>query len=912
MSGTQQDALDAAVNALAALVRMGADFKNQSLTKESIQEKVDMAVNFARSEGHAVEDLDLELLVGTVEMQFVISQPEAKRLDGQDINHIPWLAQKKSQIFTKHGFWDNYRRLLETRIAEIPRTRLDEVTDMILDGLEDPARPGQWDRRGLVMGSVQSGKTNNYIGLLCKAADAGYKLIVVLAGGHNDLRAQTQFRVDEAMVGRDTRQGLKSTVTVGVGLELEHKPVMSLTSATDDGEFHSNTAASVGFDFGNLELPTILVVKKHHQVLANLYDWIQANAHKPHGYERVPDIPLLLLDDEADYASIDTNSQTDEDASPTATNRQIRRILHLFDQSAYVGYTATPFANILIDRDRTDDVFGDDLFPRDFLIALEPPENYVGPERVFGLTSQGDTDEPPRMPLVSDVLDANEWIPPTHKSDVVVQEESFPDSLKRAIASFVLSCAARRLRGQGNKHNSMLVHVTPFKDPQRQVRDQVANNLAELKNHILYDNKPGHPTMEMLRAIWNEDFLPAMTELEEQQIDGAGPHRFDEVESELAAAVAAIDVRVLNGDSADGLDYFDHPEGLSVIVIGGQKLSRGLTLEGLSVSYYLRATRIYDTLMQMGRWFGYRPGYLDLCRMYTTPTISTYYRNITQAVRDLLDDLEIMARQNATPKDFGLRLRMSPGMLVTGDAKMQHGTRQRLTFSGMRPEATSFEAATERRSQARERLEQLLLRLGQHHGKTNSGDYFWHEVSADDVVSFFTGLDEDGLYANARSALPKYLAQFIEEKAEGGLLTDWDILLKSSSATDARQETIASIDVGLSKRQHGGSKNLDFYAPKSIIGSQDEAFNLTEDQLAEASALAGPDTKTGAYGAYYRRVRKPTNGLLILYLLDSHGIKNGEHIEPGPPFTSFAVSFPQIEGDKGVDYTVNTVYLEGD
>ena len=238
------------------------------------------------------------------------------------------------------------------------------------------------------------------------------------------------------------------------------------------------------------------------------------------------------------------------------------------------------------------------------------------------------------MPLVSDVLDADEWIPPTHRADVVVKEELFPDSLERAIASFVLSCAARRLRGQGNKHNSMLVHVTPFKNPQRQVRDQVANRLGHLKNHILYENNPGNPTMEMLRAIWNEDFLPAMTELEEQQIDGAGPHRFDEVESELAAAVGAIDVRVLNGDSSDGLDYFDHPEGLSVIVIGGAKLSRGLTLEGLSVSYYLRATRIYDTLMQMGRWFGYRPGYLDLCRMYTTPT-STYYRNITQAV-DLL------------------------------------------------------------------------------------------------------------------------------------------------------------------------------------------------------------------------------------------------------------------------------------
>ena len=191
------------------------------------------------------------------------------------------------------------------------------------------------------------------------------------------------------MVG-ETRQGLKSTATVGVGLELEHKPVMSLTSATDDGEFHSNTAASVGFDFGNLEQPTILVVKKHHQVLANLYDWIQANAHRPPGYERVPDIPLLLLDDEADYASIDTSSQTDETPA-VATNRQIRRILHLFDQSAYVGYTATPFANILIDRDSTMMSLGMICSPH-FLIALEPPENYVGPSE-SSLTSQGDTDE---------------------------------------------------------------------------------------------------------------------------------------------------------------------------------------------------------------------------------------------------------------------------------------------------------------------------------------------------------------------------------------------------------------------------------------------------------------------------------------------------------------------------------------
>ena len=149
---------------------------------------------------------------------------------------------------------------------------------------------------------------------------------------------------------------------------------------------------------------------------------------------------------------------------------------------------------------------------------------------------------------------------------------------------------------------------------------------------------------------------------------------WEEVSSQLPDVVSDIQVRMINGTAKDALDYSEYEgAGLKVIAIGGDKLARGLTLEGLCVSYFLRASRMYDTLMQMGRWFGYRPGYLDLCRLYTTPDLSEWFGHIADAAEELREEFDIMAATGATPREYGLKVQSHPVLMVNLKAKDEVG-----------------------------------------------------------------------------------------------------------------------------------------------------------------------------------------------------------------------------------------------
>jgi len=910
---------DAVASSLEALVRQSADFREQKVTEKTIAGRLEPAKQSAALDGHIFTSEKDQYVIGLVSMCFTIRQDEAIKLTGSDTDHDYWLAEVKAELLVKNGFWDNYRRLLAQRLPVGPLNRLDEITDQILDSLEPPTRPGQWDRRGLVMGQVQSGKTNNYTGLVCKAADAGYKLIVILAGTHNNLRAQTQFRIDEGLTGRDTRSGANSVRATGVGLEHKHGSVLSLTSATDDGDFKETTASAVGFDFGALSMPTVFVVKKNVSVLKNLHKWVDANAFKPKGHERVSGIPLLVIDDEADNASINTkNMEEDADVDPTATNFWIRKLLNSFDQTGYVGYTATPFANIFIDDQSNNEKVGDDLFPRDFLFSIPAPSNYVGPERIFGLPKVDLNEEDnAQIPLLERVTDSSNWIPPTHKSDISIPAELFPASLDRAIKSFVLACAASRARGLGHSHRSMLIHVTPFVDAQKQVRDQVSDRLIRLKNEILYDQDDESGSNAELRKIWEKDFLPASRAVLDCGADTVPLQDFGEIDRLLAATVAGIEVRMVNGSSADALDYFEHPTGLSTIVIGGAKLSRGLTLEGLVVSYYLRSTKMYDTLMQMGRWFGYRPGYLDLCRVYTTDEIIEWYRSIARATNELLDDLGRMQEINATPKDFGLRVRHSPGMMVTAQAKMRSGTNQRVSFAQSRAEVTTFDVEAATRQSCIEELENLIGSLGtpsltDSRGHEVKNAIYWRKVSPELVVRYFDSLSFSKLYTQSKSAVPRYLADYIRSANKNGGLINWTVVLKSNSDKAAFQYQFGSHSVGLAYRKDTGG-SVGTYAIKGLIGSKDEALDLPPDKIeiartaAAKAAVASGKTGTEAYGRFYRAQRPKTNGLLVLYPLTrakKHTVRpDAEKL----PFIGYSLSLPADESAEPVSYVVNTV-----
>ena len=401
---------------------------NQSRTEDDIRataEKVIQAVQLVGTSG----EVDLEQLVSELMHLFSISAEKGTALD--DIHdHYAWLPDKRAKI--KWRFWSRYMTYLERDFGMPPEVvnNLHELTDMVLERLEDPERTGKWDRRGMVVGSVQSGKTANYIGLINKAIDAGYKLVVVLAGLHNNLRSQTQLRVDEGVLGKDTSKNRKldqSEWTLGVGkIPGAVLHIDSLTSSEEQGDFKANIANTITMTLG--DKPLVLVVKKNVKILSPLLKWVRhvaATADPITGKKVIKEVPLLLIDDEADNASInvkDKKGMVDPEESVSAINGRIRELLDAFDKSAYVGYTATPFANIFVNPSAQTDRHGEDIFPRSFIINVKPPSNYVGPARVFGLDGDQDAgiEAHDGLPIVRLLDDYAEAFPPGHKKDHIL------------------------------------------------------------------------------------------------------------------------------------------------------------------------------------------------------------------------------------------------------------------------------------------------------------------------------------------------------------------------------------------------------------------------------------------------------------------------------------------------------------
>ncbi|SET21840.1 Z1 domain-containing protein [Geodermatophilus poikilotrophus] len=894
-------------------------------TEEIIRENAEDVVDLMRKRGGDPPHLDE--LVRHVESLVIIRQdPSSSLVDSKD--HIEWLRDRRAEPVW--NFWDRYRQYLED-VQFQPRQvvlRLDEVTDSILGKLEDPTRDGPWDRRGLVVGQVQSGKTSNYTGLTCKAADAGYKLIVVFAGIHNSLRSQTQLRLDEGFLGSDSQhmtRGDDSQRAIGAGAlpGFGRLKAGTLTTSADNGDFRVAQARKLGLPVG--DYPVLLVVKKHAKIIKYIHDWVTSMHGDPDpatGRLVVRDVPLLVIDDEADNASIDTNKE--ESGTPTAINREIRRLLHAFDKSAYVGYTATPYANIYADPYEDHDDFGEDIFPRSFIESLQPPSNYFGPERVFGLTD----DSRGPIPIHTAIEDSEAWMPVGHKKEWKPREEDFPDSLRNAMLDFLLTCAARRARGQVAVHNSMLIHVTRFQDVQDRVTEQIRSALLFVKDRIRHgDGGSGASILDELEQRWRTGHEPATAWFMAED-DNVVEVSWDAVRTELLPAVERIQIRTMNGNSRDALDYYEHrTTGLSVIAIGGNKLSRGLTLEGLSVSYYLRASRMYDTLMQMGRWFGYRPGYEDLCRLYTTSELRAWYREITLASDELRRELEDMAARGATPIEYGLRVRTSAaGLSVTAANKARRGLRVRLSFSGGNPETTLFGVRQRVLDANREALNALVKSLNANRQASKSrrnGNHLWcGEGVSDAVVAFLDAYRSDPMAWRVR---PDLIAQYMRRCGAAGELSNVTVALISNEANAARAD-ISGIDIGLTTRSlmRDGETRQPLreletdhrYAIRRILSPPDETLDMTEEQTKTALAATIADYErdpgrrkavpTDPSGPALRRVRTPDQALMLLYVLD-----NAEHTQlVSRPMVGFFFSFPHSEHDIAAEYLVNPVWQQ--
>lgn len=632
--------------------------------------------------GHSYPADEIASAIRSLETIFVVEQGPSISLTDRTRPPEWYVGERR-----KPGpFMDRYLQKLEEGNWAVESVRqLRESTARVLEVLDDPARPGPWDWRGLVVGDVQSGKTAHYAGVVNRAADAGYRVIVVLAGMHNVLRLQTQKRLDQDFLGYDTDpKSFSDTgrrIPVGVGRINPRLIVDSLTVSSIGGDFSQKVARQA--NFAPLSQPCLLVVKKQGKVLQNLNQWIK----------RLPDesraAPLLVIDDEADQASVDTGDQPllpdgtfDEDYDPKRINGEIRKLLNAFERSAYVAYTATPFANILMHDERRAQDYGADLFPATFIVSLTPPDDYFGPVAVFGTNDEGDDDS---LPLIRHVDQTGEdWIRDRHDKTLVPRfdgQDSIPPSLERAIDAFLLACASRAARGQGCEHNSMLVHVSRFVDVHQIVHRQVEAYLVNTRALISGGDRE---TINRLHLMWVEDFELTASKLlptvfGRQTVQSS----WQQVLDCLADSSDKIQVILANGKSKNDIDYDSYKEtGRSVIAVGGDKLSRGLTLEGLTVSYFLRIARQYDSLLQMGRWFGYRRGFADVCRLYTTPDMEDWFTHVSTANKELRSEFIHMQQTGATPKEYGLRVEGHSILNVTAPGKQRHATSRQVSFAG--------------------------------------------------------------------------------------------------------------------------------------------------------------------------------------------------------------------------------------
>ena len=892
--------------------------------------------------------VDKERLLAELEVRCTVVTGEHQTLGNND-DHEAWLMPPRRAAITWR-YWDRYLLYLAERIPQsVIDDSIDKVTNDVLERIEDPQRSGPWDRRGLVMGHVQSGKTSNYCGLICKAADAGYKVIIVLSGVHNSLRSQTQIRLDEGFLGfmNDALGGEQTFKPVGVGLIDNSIRANTGTNRTQLGDFNEKVAKQFGIHPGGL--PLVFVVKKNVSVLNNLIKWIRSCADaedESTGRKFVRNVPALIIDDEADLASVDTRQQEfdedgrpDEDHDPTRTNRNIRLLLRSFEKVAYVGYTATPFANIYIHEKGSTRELGDDLFPRSFIVNIPPPSNYMGPARIFGLHEDEDAglDEVSPLPIVRPVRDyakCNEqgevdvdevegWMPPKleARTEHIPQYEGrriVPPSLKEAIMAFLLATAVRKQREEGVLFNSMLVHVVRYTKVQKEVATQVELALKDILQRLRNGDGDRTPTIKgEFEELWRRDFEPTtagcQTILKRDQLVLPA---WEIIHPTLEAVASGIRIKIINGSAGDILNYEDHKEtGIDLIAIGGDKLSRGLTLEGLTVSYFLRASRMYDTLMQMGRWFGYREKYIDVCRLYTTPELLEWFAHIAAASEELQREFEHMVDVGGTPKDYGLKVRSHPAMLVTSAVKMRNGTEMRLSFSGDISETIIFKRDSKWLAANFDAVESWLTSLGPCDPTgIKTGGYTWR-VAAPAILDL---LGKYKSHDDARRADTDLLTKYVKAQTKNDELLHWTVRLVSSGLEKATPKFVRGLATGLITRApFPEEQRQDRYTIRRLVSPSDEKIDLTDDELERAITLTvenwhkdkrpskSKEAPTTPGATEIRHARPKTRGLLLIYPLDPQaaGLPNG-----APPVMGVAISFPKSDTAKEVTYTVNNVF----
>lgn len=881
------------------------------------------AIN-ALSQTPLFEGVDINFLRDTVADEYSSYFTEDAKILRGNPEQKPWLNEVTGKCYHREinwNYWDDYKyHLGQKGFSKEIINGIDKHTNLILSSLDDPLREGSWDRRGMIVGEVQSGKTANYSGVVCKAADAGYGVIIILAGMYNDLRSQTQARLDESFIGFDTSKTDLSvdakSYRIGVGRRHpRRKGGVVLWHTTTEDDFNRKIAKSAGTPV-EAQDPIILVVKKNKSVMDNLNFWIKRNIYENN--DQIMDTSLLLIDDECDNASINTRKyeSDDKEYDLTAINKGIRRLLRQFSKSAYIGYTATPYANVLINRDAPHKEYGEDLFPRDFIINLPAPDNHIGPSTIFGILGDKDinVDEREGYPLIENVKDQDILLPNIKKLKTgTIVPKTLSPSLREAFYVFVLSCATRMHRGFKDYHNTFLVHASSYVNIHIQLCTHLDQLREEVYNHIIIADDQKY--WDRFKDIWENKFIPVSNYM--NSINMGKNNSWGEIKVFIPTVLERMVVVMVNGQSKDGLEYQKYADEnifKNYIAVGGNRLSRGLTLEGLLVSYFLRSSTMYDTLMQMGRWFGYRNGYLDLCRLYTTREIVDAYKHIALATVELKQEFDQLLTEGKKPKDYGLKVRSHPGtLMVTGYGKRRWGHKIRFNFTSRLLQIRNI-LIDEKNSFSNYQCVTKLIKENMFKINESKTAYISNNVNSQAIIEFVGNYQvrEFGLWQ------PQIISDFIKKRNEDGELISWTVAILNSQRKEIHEKLNSSKAPtkeinGLGKlnltMRNGEIEGDIVKISKSYVSPYHEWIDYSQENVKKIEEKEGEEMKA----VFARKYRKKEEGLLLIYpLFGSHNIKTESNINYGLNFDHViftpAISFSGQGEDK--EYVVDSKVVE--
>lgn len=902
---------------------------------------------------------------------------ENHHIDGHEIE--TWLDENKqseigwgSEIKTYRERYFKYLEVYRSRSREsIIKTR--ESTLRCLQKIGNPKGNYNFNSRGLVVGPVQGGKTEHFNGVIASAFDAGYHLIIVLSGIMEDLRQQTQERIINDVVGTRVGSGEPTGAELveqfGANNSLNNNAIRVLTSLEND--FNANVA---GVESILNSSKTLLVCKKNGGILKQILVYLEKQVG-----EANDTIPILIIDDEADNATLNNNSHR-KDTLASLINKRVRAILNIFKKNAYVGYTASPFANILQHREEEEDrkiepdsfshrgkdykfEIGQSLFPRNFIELITPPPNYIGLKQLFETKEDLIKVEPIFVPIDDELHSFPKFInketgdPEERKIRNITRStnkyDSFPhelpESLKDAIYCFILAVAIRKTRSKELRdtpyyqpHNTMLIHVSRWITWQNYTKDLIDDELEKIAAKVSDENPNQlegiYPTFEKhFNTYFASNLTVGINEYlpENYNDEFMSIVKFEDIKPLLASTLDEIETVALNSETGDNLSYKkESPK--TYLAIGGNRLSRGFTLEGLSVCYFIRDANFADTLLQMARWFGYRIGYLDCCKLFITEDAIEKFNSISLTVEDLEDTIIDLSKQpkSVTPDKYGLKVATNIDVIkLTRPTMLKNTRRRRVSFDDRLEQTYKFALIQDDIEKAYESVSNVIRRESSNFNPEAGGMLTYRNASSSLVIELLE-CERSFCDSNANG-----LIKYIEDCNKSGYLSDWCVAIKTTGDGSKingvdfgfNENAISSVVRRIPNEDRSRKIALDALSANppifkvgrsSITQPQDLKVAVDDKMLIDETVKKWKKENKTVDGKpkavpenVYRHLMTPQQGVFILYLIDSHEVFKGtdgttlkelEHqysiFKTQKPLIGFVIGTPKIMDSPISDY----------